>query len=87
MTITFEYDNNVIVYALEKIISYARRTQQIFVAQCMWWLASIIGLEQGLNNYINSVQSRIEVTINPEKVPLREEDISPQLRDIQEDKR
>jgi hypothetical protein len=47
MTITFENDNDVIIYALEKIISYARRTQQIFVAQCVWWLASIIGLEQG----------------------------------------
>jgi hypothetical protein len=87
MTITFKYDNDVIVYALEKIISYARRTQQIFVAQCVWWLASIIGLEQGLINYIDSVQSRIEVTINPEKVQLREEDTSPQPRDIQEDKR
>jgi phosphate starvation-inducible protein PhoH len=33
MTITFENDNDVIVYALERIIVYARRTQQIFVAQ------------------------------------------------------
>jgi hypothetical protein len=48
MTITFENDNDVIVYALEKIISHARRTQQVFVAQCVWWLVSIIGLEQGL---------------------------------------
>jgi hypothetical protein len=45
MTITFANDNDVIVYALEKIISYTRKSQQIFVAQCMWWLASIIGLE------------------------------------------
>jgi len=36
MTISFENDNDVIVYALEKVISYARRTQQIFVAQCIW---------------------------------------------------
>jgi hypothetical protein len=57
MPITFENDNDVIIYALEKIISHARRTQQIFVAQCVWWLAAIIGLEQGLVNYIDNIQS------------------------------
>jgi hypothetical protein len=45
MTITFEYESDVIAYAFEKVLSYARRNQQIFVAQCIWWLASIIGLE------------------------------------------
>jgi hypothetical protein len=39
MTITFENDSEVIVYALENAIAHARRTQQIFVVQCMWWLA------------------------------------------------
>ena len=58
MTITFENDNDVIVYALEKIISYARKTQQIFVAQCVWWLASIIGLEQGLIVHIDNLRKR-----------------------------
>jgi len=55
MTITFENDTDIIVYALEKVISYARRTQQIFVAQCVWWLASIIGLEQGLITYVDNL--------------------------------
>jgi hypothetical protein len=64
MTITFENDNDVIVYALEKVIAYARRTQQIFVAQCVWWLASIIGLEQGLTIFIDNIQSRVEVAVN-----------------------
>jgi hypothetical protein len=58
MTITFENDNDVIVYALEKVISYARRTQQIFVAQCVWWLASIIGLETGLGIHIDNLRKR-----------------------------
>jgi len=48
MTITFENDNNVIVYALGKIISYARNNQFIFLAQSVWWISSIIGLQQGL---------------------------------------
>jgi hypothetical protein len=47
MTITFENDNDVIIYALEMVFIYARRTEQIFVAQCVWLLASIICLEQG----------------------------------------
>jgi len=58
MTITFEDNNDVIEYALEKVISYARGTQQIFVAHCVWWLALIIGLEQGLVNYIDNLQRR-----------------------------
>jgi len=67
MTVTFEKDNDVIIYALEKVIFHARRTQQIFVAQCVWWLASIIGLEQGLITYIDNLQSRVEVGATPEE--------------------
>jgi hypothetical protein len=63
MTITFENDNDVIVYALEKVIFYAKRTQQILVAQCVWWLASVIGLEQSLVNYISNKQARKEVIV------------------------
>jgi hypothetical protein len=66
MPITFENDNDVIVYALEKVISYARRTQQIFVAHCVWWLASIIGLESGLINYIDTLTGREEVRLQAE---------------------
>jgi hypothetical protein len=87
MTITFENDNDVIIYALEKVISYARRTEQIFVAQCVWWLASIIGLEQGLVTYIDNIQSRVNVTIIPDKVPRKERTVSPTARDNQEDQR
>jgi hypothetical protein len=61
MTITFENDNDVIVYGLEKVISYARRTQQIFVAQCVWWLASIIGLESNLIAYIDKLRKQEEL--------------------------
>jgi hypothetical protein len=58
MTITFQNDSDVIVYALEKIISYASRTQQIFVAQCVWWLALVIGLEPGLIIHIVNLRTR-----------------------------
>jgi hypothetical protein len=61
MTITFENDNDVIVYALAKVIAYARRTQQVFVAQCVWWLASIVGLETGLINHIDILRKLEEV--------------------------
>jgi hypothetical protein len=87
MTITFENENDVVVYALEKVISYARRMQQIFVAQCVWWLASIIGLDQELVNYIDNLKSRINVSIIPEKAPSVERNVSPTPRDNQEDLR
>jgi hypothetical protein len=87
MTITFENDNDVIIYALEKIISHARKTQQIFVAQCVWWLVSIIGLEPGLATYIDDIQSRIIVTVILEKVPREGRTVSPIPRDNQEDQR
>jgi len=61
MTVTFENDNDVIVYALEKVISYARRTQQIFVAQCVWWLAGIIGLKEALINHVDKLHERTTV--------------------------
>jgi hypothetical protein len=58
MTITFENDNDVIVYALEKIISFARENQYLFAANCVWWLASVIGLKQGLVIHIDNLQER-----------------------------
>jgi len=61
MTITFENYNDVIVNALEKIISHARWTQQIFVAQGVWWLASILGLQQGLISYIDTPHVRKDI--------------------------
>jgi hypothetical protein len=62
MTITFESDKDVIVYALEKIISYARDNQYIFLAQSVWWISSIIGLQEGLIIHIDNlkIQSNIE---------------------------
>jgi hypothetical protein len=83
LTITFENDNDVIVYALEKVIAYARKSQQIFVAQCLWWIASIIGLEQGLVTYIDNIQSRVNATIALEKVPSIRKTVSPIPRDNQ----
>jgi hypothetical protein len=61
MTVTFENDNEVIFYALEMIISFARNSQQIFVAQCVWWLASIIGLEDALVNHIDTLHGQTTV--------------------------
>jgi hypothetical protein len=69
MTITFKNDNDVIVYAFKKVIAYARRTHQIFVAQCVWWLAAIIGLEQGLISHIDNLQLQ-ENKQTPQREPL-----------------
>jgi hypothetical protein len=97
MTITFKDESDVIVYALEKLISYARRTQQIFVAQCIWWLASIIGLEQGLIIHIDNlkererlapIDNRLEI-VHPDRIQqlLPERAVSSTPRDLTEDSR
>jgi len=97
MTITFDNESDVIVYALEKIVSYSRRTQQIFVAQCIWWLASIIGLERGLIVHIDNLRERErqvpEVnqtkSANPDSLQqiLPERAVSSTPRDLTEDSR
>jgi hypothetical protein len=56
MTITFENDNDIIVYALKRIISYAGNNQYIFLAQSVWWISSIIGLQQGLVIHIDNLR-------------------------------
>jgi hypothetical protein len=56
MTITFENDNNVVVYALEKLIMFAKLHDYIFVAHCIWSLASVMGPEQGLIIHIDNLQ-------------------------------
>jgi hypothetical protein len=58
MTLTFESDYDVIIYALEKIISFARVTQYIFVANCVWWIAEVIGLDNGLIKYIDDIGAK-----------------------------
>jgi len=56
MSISFENDNDIIVYALEKIISFCREQRLLFAAPCVWWLVSIIKLYQGLINHIDGLQ-------------------------------
>jgi hypothetical protein len=95
MTITFEYESDVIVYALEKVISYAKKTQQIFVAQCIWWIASIIGLEQGLIVHIDNLEKRIAAAplgessgiVHPDRAQQIAKEVSPTPRDLTEDLR
>jgi len=72
MTITFDNDNEVIVYALEKIITYARQHQYIFVAHSVWWLASIIGLEQGLIIHIDNLKSRSDIALRDDTLTAKD---------------
>jgi len=58
MTITFENDNDVIIYALEKILSFSKKHQYLFVAQCILWISTVIGLERGLTINIDNLERR-----------------------------
>jgi hypothetical protein len=90
MTITFENDNDVIVYSRQRVISNARSTQQIFVAQCVCWIASLIGLEESLVTHIDKLH---RLTIVREEQEIKKVSIpvtwnSPKIQDavIQESK-
>jgi hypothetical protein len=54
MTISFENDNHVIIYALEKIFFFAHDKQYVFLAQRIWWISSLFGLQQELVDYIDN---------------------------------
>jgi hypothetical protein len=69
MTITFKTENDVIIFGLERIIFYTKNSHYIFLTQSVWWIASIIGLQQGLINYSDNLQSRVEITIAPADQP------------------
>jgi hypothetical protein len=58
MTLTFKSDQDVIIYALEKIIELARENRYIFLAQSIWWISSVIGLQQGLIIHIDNLKAR-----------------------------
>jgi len=70
--ISFEKDNNVIEYALKKIISYARNNQYICLAQSIRWISLIISLQQGLINHINNPHRRESKAIREESGILRD---------------
>jgi hypothetical protein len=55
MLITFTNDNDVIVYAPETMISYASNNQNIFLTQSVWWISSIIRLQEGLITHIENL--------------------------------
>jgi len=97
MTITFETDSDVIVYALEKVISFARENQYLFVANCAWWIAGVIGLDRGLITHIDNLTAR-KYTVPSEEQSgkvyldrthhvISERAISSTPRDLTEDQR
>jgi hypothetical protein len=61
MTITVETDADVIIYAVKKIISFARENQYLFVANCAWWRAGITRLDSGLTIFIDNLETRKRV--------------------------
>jgi hypothetical protein len=83
MTVTFDSDSDIIVYALEKIISFTRENQYLFVANCAWWIAGITGLDSGLIIFIDNLESRKRIGSNqisttPKDI-ARSESIDPEL--------
>ena len=88
MTITFKNNNDVLIYAFKKIIAYTRNNQYIFVAECVWWIASIIGLQEGLVTHINNLRIRLEAYRKPSSTYSDTGNIHPdRVRQLQENQR
>jgi hypothetical protein len=58
MTKTFANKSDVIIYNLERKVSFAREKQYLFVANCAWWIAGVIGLDSGLTIHMNILATR-----------------------------
>jgi len=93
MTIPFENENDVIVYALERIISFARKNQYIFLAQSVWWISSIMGLQPELITYIGNlepcskkeqIQREVTVTSKDEATESKEDQQDTILKECEE---
>jgi hypothetical protein len=56
----FESEEDVIVYGLEKIIFYARDNSYIFLAPSIWWISSILGLQEELVIHIDHQKAQKE---------------------------
>ena len=70
MTLSFESDRDIIVYTLEKIIAFAQSNQNIFLAQIVWWISSVIGLQSSLVIYINNLRAKSELVSVPTDVAV-----------------
>jgi hypothetical protein len=86
MTISFKNDNDIIVYALEKIIAFAKHNQNIFLAQSVWWISSEIGLQVGLVVHIDSIRIRSEIAAPPTIVPNTIDKVSKETELRRQDK-
>jgi len=90
MTISFENDSDIIIYALEKIIAFAKSNLYIFLAQSVWWISSVIGLQAGQVIHIDNLRTRSEIVSVPNDViattpePLKGNDLSQQDKILKE---
>jgi len=75
MPITIETDNDLNLYALAKIISYARDNQYIFLAQSIGWIPSILGLSQGSVVHVNNLRAKL-------KARFQQIEELPSIRDV-----
>jgi hypothetical protein len=70
MTVTFENQNDIIVYTPEKIICYATCNHNVIVALCIWWCAVIVGLQEWLIIHTNILRIQREVSHIPSTTNL-----------------
>jgi len=53
MSITFKSEDDIILWTLVKLLHSFRERQYLFVAQYIWWIATLVQLYPALRNFIN----------------------------------
>ena len=48
MSITFENKADIILWTLAKLLVTFQERQYLFAAQCIWWIAALLQLDQAL---------------------------------------
>ena len=86
ITSTFENKNVFSLYALGTIISYARDNQCIFLVHSVWWISSILGLQQGLGIHMDNctIWSNLGETAVTPYLPLEQESLDTQKEKVPE---
>jgi len=68
-------------------ISYTRDNHYIFLAQSIWWISSVIGLQKDLVTYIDHLRVRLDIAkqVAPSSLLLESEQWSTSEGDIQDE--
>jgi len=82
MSITFEHEADIILWASVKLLVTFEEHQYLFAAQCVWWIAALFQLDPALRYFIDHRELPSKVTGVDAETQSTERLISLTPRDI-----